>query len=67
MRGGYLRDAIEVEPLTSIPAAFPEQRARVLRILVKWQQSLLPAGVTPAYPGIRVLMTGPGDAGAPRA
>lgn len=66
MRAGYLHDAIEVEPMTAIPAAFPEQRARVLRILVKWQTSLLPAGFTPAYPGCRVVTTRHGDPGAPR-
>jgi hypothetical protein len=54
MRARNLVEGIEVEPLTAIPAAFPEQRARVLRILIKWQRSFVPAGVTPAYPASRV-------------
>jgi hypothetical protein len=49
MRARELHEGIDVEPLTAIPASFPEQRARVLRILVKWQGSLIPAGHPSAY------------------
>lgn len=46
-----LRDFLEVEPLTAIPVTFPQQRARVVRILRKWQRSLIPG--TPGSPGQR--------------
>lgn len=46
-----LRDFLEIEPLTAIPVTFPRQRARVVRILRKWQRSLVPG--TPGSPGPR--------------
>lgn len=49
MRARELHEGIEVEPLTAIPASFPEQRARVLRILIKWQGSLIPVSHPSAY------------------
>ena len=49
MRAKELHEGIDVEPLTAIPASFPEQRARVLRILIKWQGSLIPVGNPSAY------------------
>ena len=53
MRAKELHEGIDVEPLTAIPASFPEQRARVLRILIKWEDSLIPAGHPSAYPTSR--------------
>ncbi len=43
-----LHQVLDVEPRTAIPHAFPEERARVLRILLKWQASLVPMAVPPA-------------------
>jgi hypothetical protein len=49
LRARELHEGIDVEPLTAIPASFPEQRARVLRVLIKWQGSVMPAGPPSAY------------------
>jgi hypothetical protein len=46
-----LRDFLEVEPLTAIPVTFPQQRARVVRILRKWQRSLFPETGSPGQRG----------------
>jgi len=56
MRARELHEGIDVEPLTAIPASFPEQRARVLRILIKWQGSLIPAGHPSAYQTMRATV-----------